>query len=110
MSARLVEAEQLTLVIPAEGRGLQLLEARHGHLGRLTAVEDRLDDVRGEEGEGQRAGDMAMVETALASECAQGGELSREEPPGPVPGIVDRLPPVTPVSGWEPRKINKLRF
>ena len=86
-----VEPECRALVRPAKGRRLDLLEARHGQAGGLAALEDRLDDVGGEEREGQGARNAAMIKTELACKGAHGSELSLEQLPGPEPGIGDEL-------------------
>ena len=60
---RLVEAERGFLVGPIQGQVPSVDQALGRQMGRLIAGEDRLDDLRGEEGERHQVADIALGNT-----------------------------------------------
>ena len=66
------ESQQASLVLPAERDGPVSPEPRRGELDRLAPVKDGLDNVRGQERQGQDAGDLAGICTVLSGEFSHG--------------------------------------
>src|SRR5208282_832711 len=56
-----IEAEATALIVPPPGKGPDSLELARRQADRLPALEDRLNDVRGEEGQRQSATDLARI-------------------------------------------------
>ena len=50
------EPEQVTLCMPVLGQGMNALQAIGGEVHRMAPIEDRLDDVGSEEGQGEDPG------------------------------------------------------
>ena len=59
------KAEQSALIIPSTGKRADPFELVRGQADRLPALEDRLDDVRGEEGQGECAADLTRIPVGL---------------------------------------------
>src|SRR5207244_1738830 len=76
---RSAEAQQLLLCRPRDRKVHGPDQAMGGQFGGLSSGGDRLDDVRGQEGERQQAADVAIADSFDRREFGDTADLSGDE-------------------------------